>query len=244
MHTQREREPAVHLESQLTRAVFLLRPSSFLYFSPSLPDSRPPSFGRFFRGPSCNHSTFKTLPGDRWTRTAGDGWGGGGTSKKKSFQIPRHLNIRTNSIPLSRWSFELPRPLELPSVDQRTDTNRGCIQRALARAPSVAPPSISSPAWMYTAPVTPAQGFSLSLCWRTVVAATVAEDGVRYWRSEERHFHRKTAVSGAASFYVLRSIVNTRPAVGAFICSSGSCAHSASLSSRSLFEQLARHCRR
>lgn len=32
---------------------------------------------------------------------------------------------------------------------------------------------------------------------------------MRHWQSGERHFHRKTAVSGVASFYVLRPMVNS-----------------------------------
>lgn len=173
------------------------------------------------------------------------GKGGGRNVQQESFQIPRHLNIRTNSSPSS--SAELgasSRPLELASVDQRTDTNRGCIQRALARplslfllpsrlrqrgrtqlqSPCHSFPSVPLLAARSTVPHQPVPPFTLSLAlFAQGEVCVIGEAG-------ERQFHRKAggggggaatgaaAVSGAASFYVLRPIVNTvRPGVAAFI---------------------------
>lgn len=240
-------DPAAHSESQLTPAVFLPplgpTPSTFL------PDSRPPSFGRFFQRselqPFCVQGSLFLAIGGRGRR--------GRSVQEESFQIPRHLNIRTNSP--SPWVGARLRASSAPRATLGRPTNRhesrlysksSCPR--FHRPPSS--PSASTVSFHLVSSVDvhssshPGTGFSLSLCRRLdrstmyqsrPLLATVTRGRERgrscvpcYWRSagRERHFHGKTAVSGVASFYVLHSIVNTQPAVGAFICFYGSRAHS------------------
>lgn len=87
------------------------------------------------------------------------------------------------------------------------------------------PSTINRPSlFSFPCPLVVAAAFSIPLpdLLYSRVGYSCVPRSVRHWQSGERHFHRKTAVSGAASFYVLRPIVNTRLAIGTFICSSAS----------------------
>lgn len=57
-----------------------------------------------------------------------------GQRPRRVFSNPSAFKYSYQFHPFAPRSFKRARPLELASVDQRTDTNRGCIQRAFARA--------------------------------------------------------------------------------------------------------------
>ena len=118
---------------------------------------------------------------------------------RRVFSNPSAFKYSYQFHPFSSWSFELARPLELASVDQRTDTNRGCIQRALARAFSLSlslSPLSSTTSFLLPSRLQrgrthsfshPGTGFPLSLCWPldlpcsspvTTAAATAAAAAV------------------------------------------------------------------
>lgn len=185
-HTRSQPTPAFRLSSSSSTSPS----SSFTALHPS-PDSQPPSFRWFFRQVRAFY-----VQGSSWAiGGAGGRKGAERNVQEESFQIPRHLNIRTNSTPSPPRSS---RPLELASVDQRTDTNRGCIQRALSLSLSaVLPPSISSPAaWTYTQLQSPCHSFPsvpLLAARSTVPHQSCSPSsslslgctgrGVRYWRT-------------------------------------------------------------
>lgn len=187
-HTRSQPTPAFRLSSSSSTSPS----SSFTALHPS-PDSQPPSFRWFFRQVRAFY-----VQGSSWAiGGAGGRKGAERNVQEESFQIPRHLNIRTNSTPSPPRSS---RPLELASVDQRTDTNRGCIQRALSLSLSLGRPSsfhlVSSSVDVHTASVTLPQ---LSLCpfvsrsiYRTTpvllplflsLSLGCTGRGVRYWRT-------------------------------------------------------------
>ena len=130
---------------------------SFTFSPQPSPDSRPPSSFRlvFFFFFFLEVRVATILRSRLFLAIGRPRSGGRGQRPRRVFSNPSAFKYSYQFQPFSSRSFELARPLELASVDQRTDTNRGCIQRALAHvfslsvSPclSVVPPSISSPAW-------------------------------------------------------------------------------------------------
>lgn len=124
-------------------------------------------------------------------------------------------------------------PLSYLFVDQRVDTNRGCIQRAPSLFLSFTlPPSIPLhfPPFHVHIPQS-SQLLSLYSFTHYSFCCIVAPTTVVYTakcallaKRGKALPQRKAAVSGAASFYVLRLIVNTQPtpSVYTFIYSSAS----------------------
>ena len=108
---KREKRDA-HLGSQSANScslsLFLRRLGPFLYvFTQLSPDSRPPSSFRLVFLEIQVATILRSrlfLAIDRPRRTGGGdgGRGKGGNVQEESFQIPRHLNIRTNSTPSLR----------------------------------------------------------------------------------------------------------------------------------------------
>lgn len=181
---------------------------SLLFFS----DTRPPYFGRVFRSSSCNYFALKALSPRRQLDRG----------IRRLFQIPAVFKYSYQS-PL--FPSVLPMlgclsPLSYQTIDQRVDTNRGCIQRAhslfffsFTLPPSISPsfsffsrahPLVVNSCFLSIPLLTTRSGVQSATVVYTAKCALLAKRGKALPQ-------RKAAVSGAASFYVLRLIVNTQP---------------------------------